>query len=174
LSGDFYLSEAKLVYAKAIELGMKDLPPYLGLANIAIFAHDVPEAEKWLAQATRIDPDHQKVLLAEGTLALEKGDLENARKFLGALEREGRKVRLALRRARRHLSPSRSLAEAVDAYRAALRLRRTNVEIRRKLGIALAKTGRKWQAEQKFREVLSQSADDADAWRELQKLGKRY
>jgi spermidine synthase len=174
LSGDFYLSEAKLVYAKAIELGMKDLPPYLGLANIAIFAHDVPEAEKWLAQAMRIDPDHQKVLLAEGRLALEKGDLENARKFLERSKEKGEKsdsLYVALADTYRRLE---AWPEAVDAYRAALRLRRTNVELRRKLGIALAKTGRTWQAEQKFREVLSQSADDADAWRELQKLGKRY
>jgi hypothetical protein len=30
------------------------------------------------------------------------------------------------------------------------------------------------EAEQKFREVLSISSDDSDAWQELKKLGKRY
>jgi Tfp pilus assembly protein PilF len=134
----------------------------------------VPEAEKWLAQAIRIDPEHQKVLLAQGRLALEKGDFANARTFLERSKEKGEKsdsLFVALAETYRRLE---AWPEAVDAYRAALRLRRSNVELRRKLGVALAKTGRTWQAEQKFREVLAQSADDADAWRELQKLGKRY
>ena len=174
LSGDFYLSEAKLVYLKAIELGMRDVPPYLGLANIAIFNHDVPEAEKWLAQARSIRPDHPKVLLAAGRLALEKRDPASARTFLEsakAKEENSDSFWIALAETYRQL---KAWPEAVDAYKSALRLRRTNVDLRRKLGVALANTGRTREAEEKFREVLAQSPDDADSWRELQKLGKRY
>jgi Flp pilus assembly protein TadD len=64
--------------------------------------------------------------------------------------------------------------EAADAYARALRLKRTNIELRRKLGIALAKIGKTKEAEQKFREVLASSPDDSESWRELQKIGKRY
>jgi len=39
---------------------------------------------------------------------------------------------------------------------------------------ALAKLGRTADAERKFREVLAFSPDDADAWRELQLIGKAY
>lgn len=174
LSGDFYLSEAKQVYAKAISLGIKSFQPYLGLGNIALFNHDVPEAEKWIAQASALQPDHQKILLAQGRLALEKGDLDNARKLLERAREKGDKsdsLYLSLAETYRR---QEAWPEAVDAYQNALRLRRTNTEIRRKLGIALAKTGHVRQAEEKFREVLASSADDADSWRELQKLGKRY
>ncbi len=41
-------------------------------------------------------------------------------------------------------------------------------------GSALAESGRKKEAEQKFREVLALSHDDAEAWKELEKLGVPY
>jgi uncharacterized protein HemY len=174
LSGDFYLSEAQQVYLKAIQLGLKDYQPYLGLANIALYRHDAAEAEKWLAEASKLAPDHQKVLLARGRLALEKNDAPQARTLLERARDKGEKsdaLYVALAEACRQMD---AWPEAADAYTRALRLKRTNVELRRKLGIALAKIGKTKEAEQKFREVLASSPDDSESWRELQKIGKRY
>jgi spermidine synthase len=174
LSGDFYLSEAQQVYLKAIQLGLKDYQPYLGLANIALYRHDAAEAEKWLAEATKLAPDNQKVLLAQGRLALEKNDAPRARTQLERARDKGEKsdaLYVALAEACRQMD---AWPETVDAYTRALRLKRTNIELRRKLGVALAKVGRVKEAEQKFREVLASSPDDSESWRELQKLGKRY
>jgi spermidine synthase len=180
LTGDFYLSEAKVIYLKAIQMGMKEFPPYLGLGNIALYHHELPEAEKWLQEARRIDPDYPKTLVSWGRLLLEKGDAKQAKEFLErawewerAREKEGKSdvLQIALAETYRKLE---MWPEAVDAYRRALRFKRSSVELRRNLGIALAKTGRVKEAEQKFREVLASSSDDAEAWRELQKLGKRY
>jgi len=42
------------------------------------------------------------------------------------------------------------------------------------MGIALARMGKAEEAEVKFREVLALNSDDAAAWQELEKLGKRY
>jgi cytochrome c-type biogenesis protein CcmH/NrfG len=42
------------------------------------------------------------------------------------------------------------------------------------LGQAYAQLGRVSDAEQKYREILSLSPDDADALKALQDLGKRY
>jgi len=53
-------------------------------------------------------------------------------------------------------------------------LGRRNSAGRRALGLALAKMGRNREAEEKFREVLALDADDADAWKALRQLGKRY
>ncbi len=174
LSGDFYLSEAQQVYLKAIQLGLKDYQPYLGLGNIALYRHDAAEAEKWLAEAGKLAPEHQKVLLAQGRLALEKNDAPRARTLLERARDKGEKsdaLYIALAEACRQMD---AWPEAVDAYTRALRLKRTNVELRRKLGIALAKVGRVKEAERKFREALASSPDDWESWRELQKLGKRY
>jgi Tetratricopeptide repeat. len=42
------------------------------------------------------------------------------------------------------------------------------------LGQAYAKLGKVREAEQKYREVLALSPDDASAWKSLEALGKRY
>jgi uncharacterized protein HemY len=65
--------------------------------------------------------------------------------------------------------------QAVESYKQAFnKNRRRNVEWRRKMGIAFAQTGKKREAEQKFREVLAFTPDDADTWRELRRIGARY
>jgi spermidine synthase len=174
LTGDFYLSEAKAIYLKVIQMGMKEFPPYLGLGNIALYHHELPEAEKWLEQVRRIEPDYPKALVSWGRLLLEKGDANQAKEFLERAKEKGDKsdvLEIALAETYRKLE---LWPEAAVAYRRALRFKRSSVELRRNLGIALAKTGRIKEAEQKFREVLASSSDDAEAWRELQKLGKRY
>jgi spermidine synthase len=175
LTGDFYLSEAKVIYLKVIQMGMKEFPPYLGLGNIALYRHELAEAEKWFEQVRRIEPDYPKLLVSWGRLLLEKGDAKQAKEFLERAKEKGENksdvLEIALAETYRRLE---LWPEAVDAYRRALRFKRNSVELRRNLGIALAKTGRVREAEQKFREVLASSSDDAEAWRELQKLGKRY
>ena len=64
--------------------------------------------------------------------------------------------------------------EAADGYKEALRLRRRRNDWRLALGKAYANLGRKREAEQKYREILSLSPDDADALKALQELGKKY
>jgi spermidine synthase len=174
LTGDFYLSEAKVIYLKAIQMGMKEFTPYLGMGNIALYHHDLAEAEKWLEQARKLAPDQPKILVAWGRFFLEKGDVKQAKEFLERAREKGEKgevLQIALADTYRRLE---LWPEAAAAYRRALRFRRSSVELRRNLGVALAKTGRVGEAEQKFREVLASSADDAEAWQELRKLGKRY
>ena len=64
--------------------------------------------------------------------------------------------------------------KAAENYEVALRMRRRRNDLRMELGKSYAKLGRTAEAERKFREVLAFSPDDADAWRELQLLGKAY
>ncbi len=174
LSGDFYLPEAKVIYAKAIEMKSKEVLPYLGLGKIALYYHQLPEAEKWFEQARQMQPEHAGVLMAWGRLYLEKGETEKAKEFLEQAKEKGEDSDVlysALGEAYRKLG---LWQEAAGAYRRALKFRRSNVDWRRNLGIALANLGRTREAELKFREVLSISSDDAEAWQELKKLGKRY
>jgi tetratricopeptide (TPR) repeat protein len=174
LSGDFYLPEAKVIYAKAIAMKSKEVLPYLGLGKIALYYHQLPEAEKWFEQARQMQPEHAGVLMAWGRLFLEKGETEKAKEFLEQAKEKGEDSDVlysALGEAYRKLG---LWQEAAGAYRRALKFRRSNVDWRRSLGIALANLGRTREAELKFREVLSISSDDAEAWQELKKLGKRY
>jgi spermidine synthase len=67
-------------------------------------------------------------------------------------------------------------AEAVQAYRQALRSNVEHVTWRLNLGISLAASGPagRDEAEQRFREVLAMSAGNTRAWEELHKLGARF
>jgi tetratricopeptide (TPR) repeat protein len=64
--------------------------------------------------------------------------------------------------------------KAAEAYTEALRLRRRRNDLRYSLGLAYAQLGKIDEAEQKYREILSLTPDDAEALKALQDLGKRY
>ena len=93
MSDEFYLPDAKLVYKKIIDMGSKEVLPFLGLGNIALHSGDLDEAEKWFVQARNLQADHPAVLLARGRLiaaraqkttdpAAMKKQLEEARALL--------------------------------------------------------------------------------------------
>ena len=64
--------------------------------------------------------------------------------------------------------------KAAASYDQALGLRRRRNDWRFLIGQAYAQLGRVRDAERKYREVLAFSPDDAEAWKALQALGKRY
>jgi spermidine synthase len=185
LSDEFYLPEAKLVYAKAIELGNREVLPYLGLGNIAIHSGDLPEAEKWFRRAGELQAEHPAVLLAMGRLASAKGAREKDKEAATKLFQEARDL---LEKSKGKGEDSATLYaelgevygklemwdKASDSYKEALRMRRRRNDWRRSLGEAYAKQGKLSEAEQKYREVLALSADDELAFYGLQALGKRY
>lgn len=185
MSDEFYLPEAQAVYRKVIEMGNKDVLPYLGLGNIAFHSGQVEEAEKWFAQARALQAEHPAVLLAWGRLTASKAQ---------ALTDDG-EAKKQLQEARGLLERSKSKGEnsatvhetlavvyyrlamwekAVEAYTEALRMRRRRNDLRFSLGQAYAQLGQISAAEQKYREILALSPDDAEAFKALQDLGKRY
>jgi tetratricopeptide (TPR) repeat protein len=174
ISDDFYLREAKVVYAKTIELGAREVLPYLGLGNIALHYQDLPEAEKWFGEARQIKADHPAVLLAWGRLMLAKNDLPKSKEFLEQSREKGEDSGTLHGALGDVYFKLKLWDQSVDSYQRAFKNRRKNLEWRRNMGVAFAEMGKKRQAEQKFREVLALSPDDADAWRELRKLGVRY
>ena len=70
MSDEFYLPDAKVVYAKIIEMGSKEVLPYLGLGNIALHSGDLAEAEKWFIRARELQPEHPAVLAGLGPVVL--------------------------------------------------------------------------------------------------------
>lgn len=174
LSEDFYLTEAKAVYGKIIEMGAQEILPYLGLGNIALHYKDLKEAEKWFARARRIKSDHPAVLLAWGRLMLAKGESQKAKDFLEQSKEKGEDSGTLYGALGDVYFKLELWEQAAKSYAQAVRFRKKNNDWRRSLGIALAKMGKTREAERKYREVLALSSSDAEAWRELQKLGKRY
>jgi len=185
LSDEFYLPEAKTVYAKAISLGSREVLPYLGLGNIALHSGDTAEAEKWFVPARELQAEHPAVLLAFGRLALAKGNREKDEQAAKNLFQEA-KTLLEKSKGKGEDSATlySELAEvyrklnlwesAAESYKEALRMRRRRNDWRRSLGEVYAKLGKVQEAEQKYREVLALSPDDEQALYGLQALGKRY
>jgi tetratricopeptide (TPR) repeat protein len=64
--------------------------------------------------------------------------------------------------------------KAAAEYTEALRMRRRRNDLRFSLGQSYAQLGKIKDAEQKYREILSLSPDDADALKALQDLGAKY
>jgi tetratricopeptide (TPR) repeat protein len=185
MSDEFYLPEAKAVYSKVIAMGNKDVLPYLGLGNIALHSGDLAEAEKWFIQARSLQAEHPAVLLAWGRLLAAK-----AQKLTDDAEMKNQ-----LQQARALLEKSKSKGEdsatvhselgavyyrlamwdkAAESYADALRMRRRRNDLRFSLGQSYAQLGRIKEAEQKYREILALSPDDADALKALQDIGKKY
>lgn len=185
MSDEFYLPEARAVYGKVIEMGNKDVLPYLGLGNIALHSGQMPEAEKWFAQARALDADHPAVLLAWGRLLTAK---VQAATDEGDAKKQLQEARMLLERSKSKGEGSATIHEAlavvyyrlamwekaVESYNEALRMRRRRNDLRFSLGQAYAQLGQIAAAEQKYREILALSPDDAEAFKALQALGKRY
>ena len=185
MSDEFYLPEAQAVYRKVIEMGNKDVLPYLGLGNIALHGGNVQEAEKWFVQARQLQAEHPAVLLAWGRLtaakaqrlteeAQAKKQLQEARSLLEKAKAKGEEsatIHTELGAVYYRLA---MWEKAVESYTEALRMRRRRNDLRFSLGQAYAQLGRIGEAEQKYREILALAPDDADALKALQDLGKKY
>ena len=117
MSDEFYLPDAKVVYKKIIDMGTKEVLPYLGLGNIALHSGDLAEAEKWFIPARELQPEHPAVLLAWGRLSAAKGnritdsaqakkEFQEARQLLESVENQGRRIGNHLYRAGRRFTLS--------------------------------------------------------------------
>ena len=186
MSDEFYLPEAQVIYRKVIEMGNKEVLPYLGLGNIALHSGDLQEAEKWFIQARDIQADHPAVLLAWGRLTAAKAlqlkdegetkkQFQEARALLEKSRSKGEEKSATIHTELAAVYYKLGIWEkAVQEYSEALRMRRRRNDLRFSLGQAYAQLGRTKEAEQKYREILSLAPDDADALKALQDLGKRY
>jgi predicted membrane-bound spermidine synthase len=174
MSDEFYLPDAKAVYAKVIEMGSKEVLPYLGLGNIALHSGDMAEAEKWFVQARELQPGHPAVLMAWGRLMAAKGNAREAKDLLEKANAKGEDSATIYSEMGAVYNKLGMWDKAADVYEQALRMRRRRNDWRLALGQAYAKMGRTRAAERKFREVLAFTPDDVDALKSLQELGKKY
>ena len=174
LSDDFYLPDAKVVYGKVIEMGSREVLPYLGLGNIALHSDDLKEAEKWFDQARALQPDHPAVLMALGRLMAAKENPREAKELLERSNAKGEDSATLYSELGNVYSKLQMWDKAADAYKQALRMRRRRNDWRLALGNAYAQLGRRREAERKYREVLAFSPDDTDAWKALEAIGKKY
>jgi predicted membrane-bound spermidine synthase/Flp pilus assembly protein TadD len=174
LSDDFYLPDAKVIYAKVIEMGSREVLPYLGLGNIALHSDDLKEAEKWFQRARAMQPDHPAVLMAWGRLMAAKGNAREAKDLLERSNAKGEDSATLYSELGSVYTKLQMWDKAADAYQQALRMRRRRNDWRQALGNAYAQLGRLREAERKYREVLAFSPDDTDAWKALEAIGKKY
>ena len=185
MSDEFYLPEAKIIYRKVIEMGNKEVLPYLGLGNIALHSGDLAEAEKWFVQARDIQAEHPAVLLAWGRLLAAKAQRSTDEK---QVKNQMQEARTLLEKSKAKGEDSATIhselgvvyyklgvwEKAAEEYSEALRMRRRRNDLRFSLGQSYAQLGKTREAEQKYREILALAPDDAEALKALQDLGKKY
>jgi tetratricopeptide (TPR) repeat protein len=185
MSDEFYLPDAKVVYKKIIDMGSKEVLPFLGLGNIALHSGDLDEAEKWFVQARNLQSDHPAVLLAWGRLiatralkmtdpAAMKKQLEEARALLEKSKLKGEDSATVHSELGAVYYKLGVWEKAAESYTEAVRMRRRRNDLRFALGQSYGHLGRVKEAEQKYREILALAPDDAEALKALQDLGKRY
>ena len=158
---------------------------YLGLGNIALHSGDLAEAEKWFVQARQLQPEHPAVLLAWGRLTAVKAKRQTDQNQAKALLQEARAL---LEKSNAKGEESATIHselgdvyfrlamwdKAAASYTEALRMRRRRNDWRLNVATAYARLGKVGEAERKYREVLALSPDDAEAWKGLRDLGKKY
>ncbi len=174
LTEELYTDQAKVIYSRIVNSGSKEIIPYLGLGNIALHDGDLAGAEMWFRRAAHIQPNHAAVLFAFGRLALANGDFDKAVSLLEEAEKRGEdssNLYSALGQAYSHL---KRWDKAAAAYREALRYHHKNTQWRESLADVLVQLGRYKEAETNYREVLALDPDRGDAWRGLNRLGKRF
>ena len=184
MSDEFYLPEAKVVYARSSRWAAKRSCLISGLGNIALHSGDLTEAEKWFIQARE---------LASGTSrgAAGMGPTDRCRAQQNDDQRDKKSSR---RRARCWKSREAKGEDSATVYselgavyyklamwekaagvlRAGAAHAAAAQRFALSLGQSYAQLGRIKEAEQKYREILALSPDDAEALKALQELGKRY
>ena len=76
------LEDARVAYARLIELAPGDAAGYAGLGLVALRAGDLETAERNLTDALERDPEDAELRLALARLGLEAGDTDHARALL--------------------------------------------------------------------------------------------
>ncbi len=174
MSASFDAESAKTIFEKAVKLGTQEIAVFVGLGNIALYYRNLKEAERWLDQASRIDPHHPTLLRALGQLMFFKGEFQKAKDLLEQAKERGENS-AALYNGLGVVYTELGLWDrAVNAYSQTLKFPGPSIERRRYLAVALANAGRLEEAEKKFREVLALSPGDVEAGKGLEAIGKAH
>ena len=80
--GQANLSEVQAGLMDALALNPNQIEAYTGLIHIAVGQNNLPEAERLLRLAERVDAEHDSVLVAKAALQQKQGDLDAALKGL--------------------------------------------------------------------------------------------
>lgn len=174
IAEDLYTNQARPIYLRIVGLGAKEIVPYLGLGGIALRQKQFVEAERWLLQAKKLQPDHPAVLLALGRLELAKGNYAEARTLLEASREKGEDSATLYSELGEALSQLKQWEKAASSFEQALKRHRLNTKWRLAQARALGQLGRVRDAEIKYREVLAIDPSSSEAWQGLKYLGIRY
>jgi Flp pilus assembly protein TadD len=174
LAEELYTSEAKGIYLKALAADSQQFLPYLRLGETALFRKQITEAESWLRQAEKMQPKQPGLLLALGKLQAAKGNDAEALRLFDEAKKMGEDsatldAELGIAYGRLEEWP-----KAAAMLEQALKSQRQNTGWRLLYGEALAKLGKRNEAELKFREVLALEPANAEAWKKLGELNRKY
>jgi spermidine synthase len=174
LAEELYTSEAKGIYLKALVADSQQFLPYLRLGEAALFRKQITEAESWLRQAEKMQPKQPRLLLALGKLQAAKGNDAEAVRLFDEAKKMGEDSATLDGELGLAYSRLEEWPKAAAMLEQALKSQRHNTGWRLLYGEALAKLGKKNEAALKFREVLALEPANAEAWKKLGDLNRKY
>jgi len=174
LAEDLYTNEAKGIYLKALEADSAQFLPYLRLGETALYRKQLPEAESWLGRAKSMQPKQPGLLLALGRLEAAKGNYADAAALLEEAKARGEDASALYGELGACYTRLGEWPKAAAMLAQALKTQRHNTTWRNLYGEVLVKLGRTHEAEMKFREALALEPSNAEAWRKLKELERKY
>ena len=143
---DFAKAQADLSAALAND--PNQLPAYIALAHLALARRDRPEAERLVAYAKRVEPEHPRVLLLEGLLAGgQPGQAERVLPLLTAAAERAPNDALVISALGMAFFERGNFAFAVEALRKALALTQASPSLHAALIAALDAQGQGAEAD---------------------------
>lgn len=161
-------SRAMASFQKAAMLVPRAPGPYLGLAEVAHQQRDRLLEDQNLRTAEQLAPGAAIVIVARARYLVESGDFQSAiQKLEKASKIDPGSALLQTERGDIYLAALHRPLQAIDAYRAALRIDPGNAAARYALGSALNAVGRSREAGEELDQAAQQNPKNALIWSAL-------
>jgi tetratricopeptide (TPR) repeat protein len=150
-------------YTKIVQLEPDNIEDHLLLGQLYSFAKDSVHAQQQFAEAQKIDPHSEEVVLNMARIDSERNDLHGAVQVLSSLPDgdQTAKTEYALGATYDQLKQPK---QAIDAYRKSLALEPDNLDVERALAQALRHDGQDKAALDAYDDIIAGDPSDASAY----------
>lgn len=155
------LRGAEAAFSEAAKQQPQASLPYLGLAEVAGRRNDMAKAESWLKKALSVDPRNAELIRTWARFEFRRGNYrsaETALKKVIAITPDSVPAHLNL--AHNYLYGLKDPAQAMTAYRQALKLEPGNLQARAGVAVALVGQGRHDQAIKEYESMAKDLPTD--------------
>jgi tetratricopeptide (TPR) repeat protein len=159
-------------YVKIVDLEPKSIEDRLLLGQLYSVSHDSAKAEEQFKAAQQIDPGSEEVVLNLARLYTELGDTHRAIDVLSAIPVDDQTPRTEFALGQAY-DQSKETKKAIDAYRRAVDLDPSNVDVERSLAQALLNDNQLPDALAAYQSIIDSDPQDAQAYLRIAEIQRR-